>query len=1491
MSDAFDDPSRDPFQPVLAGGGQNERAPSPVPSRRHKVLRFVGWTALSLVLLIVVLVVGLSFYVKTTSFQSRVGNEVKRVLEDSTGGKVDLDHISVDLWHLAIEVDNLVIHGTEGPGQAPYLSAARILVRLKINTVISHTVGKGAQSHIGLNYLAVDQPHAHLIIDKDGKTNQPEPKHPSTSTEPVQDALLDLQAKQVLLNSGLILINDRAIPFDAAAKDLNAQVKYLPSTDRYGIGIDLANLETHMVKEPQVQSRLHLDLQLGRDMARLEDLDFYSGTNTHLGAQALVEHFAKPEWQAQVNGGIDLKQLGYLSGIEGFTSGAVNLDVQGHNCEVSPQKAQQNTSFWKWKGKGTKPLNVPVLTPTEICQAGYLLVGNVKAQGVSYITPNVHLHNVNAAAQLHVTPTELLFSTLTGYLPGGGSLAGELKIENWLGEVPANAPANSATTVAAAKTANNVAKGVSAAPPVQSVTVTPVGRAQAFAKVTLKDITLRTVLGIAGRDKMSDLGLDTAISGPLTAQWGGPATNIADTVNVSADLVLRPGNEHRRGVANVPVSGRVQARYDGKTEVVDLQTIDLRTPGTTLTAKGVLGVDRGDPLTNLSLNLQARDLSEFDQTLQALGVASNGKNGSAALPVILHGSLAFNGTAKGPIRDIDVNGHLAAKSVEVKLGTSTDVLLDSVVADAEYRADAGVSVAQSTITRGTAVLNLAGSVRPHRVVRRGVVSYEFDKQAAISATVKLANAQVPDLLQIAGRGNLKLTGTANVNAHVSGTLGSLNGAGNITLTNGVAYGEPYQLVSVDAGVAGQEINATRLQVNAQDLQANGAATYNLATEQANVSRLVVQSGGQQIAASGSYNVGTERLSAQVSGQNIRLSKIAYLAKNYPGDDALVNLNLSADGTVQQPNLKAQIDLTGLTVEGKVLGGLRATAHTAGSTAFYDVHSDLIGAQIGANGETALTGDYQTKARLTVSGLNVARVVALYSPGSTDATSDVAATIDLSGPAAKPMQLAATAQFSTFSVTVQGVTLKQAEPIRIGLRNGVANIDSLHLEGPDTSLAAHGTAVVFGDNNPLGGELDVHANGAVNLAIVHTFAPQLITSGKISFDVGAAGRLKQPELVGRVRLDNANVALDGIPNGLSNLTGTMVFSGNRLQVENVTGTSGGGKLTLSGYIGYQKGIFSDLVATVDNVRIRYAGLSTTANASIRLQGGQQSLYLSGNVQITRFGVGPDVDFAQFAGTGGISVPPDPASILNKVRLDVHVTSAPQLNFQNSYAKIAGTVDLNVRGTAAVPSILGTIRITDGSATFAGTSYELERGVIYFSNPVRIDPTVDLDVTTHIENYDITIGVHGDATSLKPTYRSSPPLTEADIFNLLALGKTQEQSQISNQQATQAGTDPTTSAILSGALNATVSSRVSKLFGAGSVKIDPSYVGTLGNSTARITVQEPLTKQLTLVFATNVNESTQQLIQVQYQLSENTSVVATRDESGVFSIVYRLRKRYR
>ena len=46
-------------------------------------------------------------------------------------------------------------------------------------------------------------------------------------------------------------------------------------------------------------------------------------------------------------------------------------------------------------------------------------------------------------------------------------------------------------------------------------------------------------------------------------------------------------------------------------------------------------------------------------------------------------------------------------------------------------------------------------------------------------------------------------------------------------------------------------------------------------------------------------------------------------------------------------------------------------------------------------------------------------------------------------------------------------------------------------------------------------------------------------------------------------------------------------------------------------------------------------------------------------------------------------PNPKSPLNNLHLDVRILSTPELTVQTSLAKLAGDVDLRLRGTARVP----------------------------------------------------------------------------------------------------------------------------------------------------------------------------------------------------------------
>lgn len=1431
--------------------------------------RWVACIAGAVVVLLVALMLGFGWYSGTADFQRRVGKQVVTLLEDATGGRVEVGKISFDFWHLAIETDDLVIHGLEAADEAPYLSAKKILVRIKLFNLMAHTTGAGVASHVSLDYLRLERPQVHLIIDKNGKTNQPVPKHPSTSTTPVTDTLLNLKAKQVELANGTVLLNDRAIPFELAARDLDAEVHYISSSDHYGMTIDLRDLRTKLATQPEAASTLHIEAEFGRDLAQLKKLEFRTGKRSLLDASAKLEHFAKPEWEAAVKGSLELPQITVLSGVEGLTGGTVDLDVNGHNCMTTPAVAQKRPRFWERRHPKEANPSTKALAPDPDCSAGYLMVGSAKLHDAGFRNAYVRLHDINGGAQLHVTPTELLLTTLTGYLPGGGSAAGDLRISNWLGEIPSDTATSSPTTKAAVTTANTTAKAVGAKAPIAvgATKVPTVQPAHAVLNATISKIPLRTIMDVTASPNYGDLGFDVAVSGPVKVEWGGAAKDIADTVEADGSLSFGPTGSRRKGaLSNIPVTGQAVAHYTGKNETVLIQRVAFQTPQSNLEASGVLGVKQGDPLTSLRVDMTVRDLAEYDQLLQTLGFEANGKKGSAGIPVVLHGAMQFNGTARGAIANLDVKGHLQMQNAEVKLGTTLDTIVDDVVADAEYTPSSGLAVASSRIKRGTALLNIEGAFKPRKVVsRRGVTTFVWDDGTGVDVKVQLADAQVADVLQIAGQqAKIPVTGTLAMNGHAAGTLKSLTGGGHVALANGVAYGEPFESAVVEMTVQGQVIEA---------------------------SSVVLKLHGMQIAGSGGYDMGSERLHGHIEGRNLALSKFETLKQAGAGVEATLSVVADANGTLTEPGLKANATLAGVKYNGNLLGDVTAEIHSQGKMAYYTANSTLVGAKVNATGQTDLTGDYETQAKVAISGLDVSKPLAIFAPGQIVASSAISGTASVNGPLKTPKEMSGTAEFGNVDVKLQGIELKAAEPLRVSLKNGIATLEQVHITGPDTDLHASGTAQLFGATDPKGGKLDVKANGSVSIALLHTFDTDIVSSGKVMFTVAAGGQVSNPSLTGKVQFDKVNVAVDGIPNGLSDMNGTLVFNEDRLQVQTLTAMTGGGQLKLGGSIRYRNGVYADLTATGDVVRVRLYGLSATANANFKLQGTPQSALLSGNVLLTRFGVGADVDFAAFAGAGGVSAPPDPNAPSNKIRLDVRVTSSPQLDFQNSYAKLAGTVDLTVRGTVAVPSVLGRIQITDGSATFAGTKYQLQRGDIYFTNPVRIDPTIDLDATARVENYEITVGLHGTTTSLKPTYRSEPPLSEADVFALLALGRTQEEAQLYQEQQLQAGTDPTTSSLLGGALNATVSNRVEKLFGVGSVKIDPAFVGTLGNSSARITVQQQLSKQVTATYATNVNASAQQLISLQYDLNNSMSLVATRDETGVFSVVFKLRKRYR
>jgi translocation and assembly module TamB len=206
--------------------------PAPAPLQpRHISRNRSGWRRFGRIVLYcfvgVVVLLGIAFwYANTASFANHVRTKLIDVLTTATGGRVELAKFRWRPLHLEAEVDGLTIHGLEAPGEVPYAHVDTLRVQAKIIDLF--------KAQVGLRWLEVEHPVFHMIVYPDGSTNQPVPKKKSQSNTSVTDTIFDLQANRTEVNNGVLLLNQRALPFNVAAKNLVVTVTYRPQQGARG---------------------------------------------------------------------------------------------------------------------------------------------------------------------------------------------------------------------------------------------------------------------------------------------------------------------------------------------------------------------------------------------------------------------------------------------------------------------------------------------------------------------------------------------------------------------------------------------------------------------------------------------------------------------------------------------------------------------------------------------------------------------------------------------------------------------------------------------------------------------------------------------------------------------------------------------------------------------------------------------------------------------------------------------------------------------------------------------------------------------------------------------------------------------------------------------------------------------------------------------------------------------------------------------------------
>lgn len=622
-------------------------------------------------------------------------------------------------------------------------------------------------------------------------------------------------------------------------------------------------------------------------------------------------------------------------------------------------------------------------------------------------------------------------------------------------------------------------------------------------------------------------------------------------------------------------------------------------------------------------------------------------------------------------------------------------------------------------------------------------------------------------------------------------------------------------------------------------------------------------------------------------------------------DSQIEFTWSPEG-VAPSKLDGKLSLANITRFGRPVGQLEFTSRTTGQRASLTA--------LGSVGKLPVRGDatiqfgtrLNTELRLQLPRLDFPTIAQLFSeeplPGPLPYEGGAEASLFFKGPLLDPqewdgrltipqIQLAPNKDYVKETMpSVADVVLRNQNPIVFEFKQGIVSTRDVRLLAKDTNL----TASLLYRLNTRG--LSGQVKGTINLAVLSTLRPDLLTKGAATLDANIQGTTEDPQLNGRLAFQNASFYLRDVITGLDKVNGTILFDKSRATIETLQAQAGGGELQLTGFVGFGKTLSYRLQAQATKVRLRYPeGVSTSANGTLALTGTTAQSILTGSVSILRSSIG-QIDTAQLlSGSGGIgeNTAPIQNEFLRNMQFDVRIEAAQNVEFSTAFTKdVKGEIALRLRGTPQRPVLIGRIAATQGEIDFFGSRYQISRAEVNFSNPLRIEPVVGMDLETRVRGVVISMNFSGPASKLNMSYRSDPPLQSSEILALLTVGRNPgasssiAQTPVGQNQG-MFGND--SSVVLGAAVTAGINGRLQRFFGISRVRIDPQLTGIDNVPQARLTLEQQVSRDVTLTYITNLNRTQQQIVRIDWDISKAWSIVAVRDENGIFGLDLFFRKR--
>lgn len=1299
--------------------------------------------------------------INTTKGKNLVIKRVQEQASETLGVPVHLQNFTLHLATLSFELYGLTVDGAGPHPNPPLLQIQHAEAGVRVVSIF------GREWYF--DNIRIDNPVAHIYVDKNGVSNIPTIKSSNSSSS---TSVFDLGIRHAVLANGAVFYNDQPQSIALDLRDVEFNSTFDDALKKYAGTLSYSNGTVNYAGTQAPAHGLSVKFDATPTTFHILPAKLESG-NTQFTLNATVNNYNAPVVDAQYNATVDGSQLAGILHNPSIPSGLVNL-------------------------YGTAQYHTDAHRPLLEC---IHVDGDLASQQLEARTPSIRAEVSNLAAHYSLANGDATLRDFRASLLGGEVTAqGTIKK---VGEKDSRSKFDAALhgiSLASAKRMMGTAAGPVAVAGTVNATATAAWGS------TFNDLVAHT-----------DATINAKVINPQQQKQAAATPASAD---LPANVPPQPGP--------VPVQGALHATYTANDQKLAITNSHVRTPQTALNLDGTISKN-----SSLGVHLRANDLREVDGIAELFRTSTPGK---PAAPLGLAGTATFDGTVTGSTSAPHLGGKFSAQSLQVQ-GSSWKLIRTSVDASPSR-----VSLQNAELVpaaQGRITLNAAAQLRKWSFSNNSPIQLQLTAtQLDISEFAKLAPQQVP------------VTGTLAASISLRGSVLHPEGNGSVTVTKATAYGE--------------SLNSAKVTFTGNGDQAHGK--LDIVSKAGSLSGVVTASMNQKT------------YTAELTSSGIHLDQLQTLKASNANPTGVVAISAKGQGTFDNPGADATIQIPRLVVQQQTITDLRLQAHLANREATAQLTSSALNTGIKANARVTLTGDYPADATLDTQGIPLGPVLAVYAPDqAANITGQTELHATLHGPLKNKKLLEAHLTIPVLNLDYnKTVQLAAAAPIHVDYKDEIINVQRSAIKGTDTDLQFQGTIPTTAGTAPM----SVLLLGTVDLHLAQLFNPDLRTSGQIKFNVNSYGAKHGPDVAGTIDVVDAAVASPDLPVGLQHANGTLAVTKDRVNITQFSGSIGGGTLTAQGGVALRPSVQFDIGLATRDVRMLYPqGMREAIDANVRFTGSTDSALLGGNVNLTELSFTRAFDLNNFIDqfTGGVETPPTQGFAQN-VALNLAVHSTNNVNLVSRTLSVGGSANLQVRGTASEPVILGRVNLTGGDMIFNGNRYVLAGGTIQFVNPSVTQPVVNLTINTTIQQYNISLRFEGPVDQMRTQYSSDPSLPSADIIHLLAFGKTTEASAASTTPASQAA-----ESLVANQITSQVSSRISKVAGISQLSINPVLSGNgQQNAGANITVQQRITGNLFVTFSTNTTTTQGQTIQGQYQVSPRVAVSATRDPNGGFAV---------